>query len=792
MLQLHNRKDQSSLMRLRGFFRVALAILAFITLSLVFPKFALAQAVESEKVGKDKPCYYMVDRNHKDGVLILQNPYCDLRNVAYAFPLIDLATGKPYPMQAQLRSIYEANKDREVDGKKQRHTVMRSCVMPGKPDQFEDQEEKEYCPKGLVNYFGAPATDSLARIVVPRTHIPSTIEKLQAELQSAKDEIAQLKSNSATSAPVVSTELQTKLADQSNQLKAKDAKIAELNAKLAAPIIQPANTGRITELEKAVAGKDVQIAELKRQPNGQDKTANKNFLALPYAFGLSVFAVGVLAFILSRTRKALAKSYVANRGFNSDHQKILSSALAEAEIKATNRIHEMQKSCDARVKQLKSANEQAVMQMSNQYEQTLQDLREQKDQADKALENERADNAQLNREIVQLRADVEAAQERIHELQTQIEVAEAKLSIAIPDPDTSNSEVAMDERALPLVQTGIVEQEQMASGLVPVDGSPGSSEQIKRVFGDSDHPTDEEIAQEKLATDQIERMASNFVASDSLSAINQSQLSSEFKEKVLQDLATHCLHRKALATRVEVREKLINQIQCLVERFENLARRMDDDSKEILLDQARILSEKVNDMEAGFCDVREHLSKIDQEAQRNGYSNFTLVECLDSESVLGQDPDPLEELAMTAENLIKYFEGQFQSIPPQSVEATQKEADPGSGINRMNLSSLTSLLSDMGREQLSESVFCHACEIKSRLSRGEILEVTLTNEDDLNALMGLMQISVVQDDMYRPRMWEGREIELGDLAQLVAKKSKKNVTLRPFPASVTCPEPTKG
>ncbi|MDF1496444.1 MAG: hypothetical protein P1P90_00100 [Patescibacteria group bacterium] len=118
-----------------------------------------ARAEESEW------CVRELDRSDLR-VLVLHNPKCDLRVLPRMYPQKD-DDGKALPMQVQLRSLFAANQTREENGVKQRYTVMRGCVTPGIPSKDADAEELAMCPKGLMNYFSAPASDGAARIVIP-------------------------------------------------------------------------------------------------------------------------------------------------------------------------------------------------------------------------------------------------------------------------------------------------------------------------------------------------------------------------------------------------------------------------------------------------------------------------------------------------------------------------------------------------------------------------------------------------------------------------------------------------
>lgn len=153
------------------FFVSLLAKRAVGTLPLAMAAFLLvpnAWAGPADDPYTDRPCIQVMKRA-SDHVVISHNPSCDLREVARMFPLVNAETGKPLPMQVQLRSLYAANQTRTVDGKKIRYTVLRGCVRPGKPSADADQDELNACRDGLMNYFSAPDRDSTAILTVPFT-----------------------------------------------------------------------------------------------------------------------------------------------------------------------------------------------------------------------------------------------------------------------------------------------------------------------------------------------------------------------------------------------------------------------------------------------------------------------------------------------------------------------------------------------------------------------------------------------------------------------------------------------
>ncbi|MDM7912321.1 MAG: hypothetical protein QUS09_04415, partial [Methanotrichaceae archaeon] len=146
-----------------------------LTVVVMLPQAAWAQRAKGDP-HPDKPCVTKLSQT--DNVYrVAFHPWCDLRELVRTFPVLD-SDGKPLPVQIQLRGLYEANKDRVVDDVKIRHTVMRGCVLEGKPSPDADQEEREYC-KGLVNYFAAPSNDSIAIIEAPRSRVLTYTEKLE-------------------------------------------------------------------------------------------------------------------------------------------------------------------------------------------------------------------------------------------------------------------------------------------------------------------------------------------------------------------------------------------------------------------------------------------------------------------------------------------------------------------------------------------------------------------------------------------------------------------------------------
>lgn len=241
-------------------FKAAASIFTFAVL-IMLPRAAWSQRVASDP-SPETPCVTRLGQSEAM-TRVAFHPWCDLRELVRTLPVLD-ETGKALPKQVQLRNIYEANKDRVVDGVKIRHTVMRGCVLAGKPSSDADEEEKQYCT-GLVNYFAAPSNDSIAIIEVPRSKLLSHTEKLEKLTQSTCATLARISSPDKGAQTVledcrksgIEIPTQVVIAPQeqpqskppqfkpdagvhagvgqatSQELKAKDARIAELENKLA-------------------------------------------------------------------------------------------------------------------------------------------------------------------------------------------------------------------------------------------------------------------------------------------------------------------------------------------------------------------------------------------------------------------------------------------------------------------------------------------------------------------------------------------------------------------------------
>lgn len=116
---------------------------------------------------------------------------CSLRTAYAAFPILD-QSGKQLGMQAWLRSVYAANQGSHP-------TVLRGCVptVNHKPPADATDEEKAFCPQGVVNIYGVPSNHWTAWILIPRQPQSTWAE---AQAAAAKVACAEAKSPEAKKA----------------------------------------------------------------------------------------------------------------------------------------------------------------------------------------------------------------------------------------------------------------------------------------------------------------------------------------------------------------------------------------------------------------------------------------------------------------------------------------------------------------------------------------------------------------------------------------------------------------
>ncbi len=191
---------------------------------------SVSAMAEPKPQGRGHPCMTPVSQDIM-GTMVILRQNCDLSVVINAFPQIDPATSKPFPVQIQRRSIYAANQAREEDGVSYPRSVIRHCLRPGHPDQHADADELSICPDGLMHYFAVAGA---------KIFIPVDRELTAAEKQEIKARAAAAEQQKQEKEEKHDLALQ---AIQSEERAKSDQRIADLSSALAA-----SNT-RLYELE---------------------------------------------------------------------------------------------------------------------------------------------------------------------------------------------------------------------------------------------------------------------------------------------------------------------------------------------------------------------------------------------------------------------------------------------------------------------------------------------------------------------------------------------------------------
>lgn len=186
--------------RLLSSLPVTLLSLVVAACVLITPVSALAQTNDAPYGEPEKVCYRMIKRTDEQIVLSF-NPYCDLRRLAYAFPIRD-EDGKAISVQKYLQSLYAVNGRFRTDGLKS--SVKGGCVRPGKPSPDATPGELAACPDGLMNYYATPSDDSMATIIVPSARQLTYEEKLNKRIKELEKENAELKQGKPAEPPAAS------------------------------------------------------------------------------------------------------------------------------------------------------------------------------------------------------------------------------------------------------------------------------------------------------------------------------------------------------------------------------------------------------------------------------------------------------------------------------------------------------------------------------------------------------------------------------------------------------------
>jgi len=439
--------------------------------------FAVLAVVFFARQAKAEPAWCIKEVSRSDSqVVVLHNPECDLRVLPRMYPLRD-AAGKVLPTQVQLRSIYAANQTRVVDGVKVRYTVMRACVRPGKPSADADEEEKQICPDGLMNYFSAPSDDSAAKIVIP----------FERELTPAESYLAL--------AEIACARLQNKpLATDEDKASADACKsqFPKMVFNAAAAPVNPAPGSAPEVSGKPSALLEAENQAFKAQVNELAPKAEKAKFILPMfglIVGLALFAaVGILLTYHKSKKLTQARKEIADLEF----------LLAEA--KEASRIALAQKDKE-HAKKLQEA-EAKSKKLSDKAEKLKEDLKQVREQTEKDLQG--AWHQKLNdqqQEIAALRARATEADQQIADVQGKLKAADQQVE-------------ELREENLQLTARGTALERQLASLHAELDVlSEPRAPETRPGFPLQDDPDDDSDRGEEPQTPEDDRVEQSLVRS---------------------------------------------------------------------------------------------------------------------------------------------------------------------------------------------------------------------------------------------------------------------------------------
>ncbi len=344
-------------------------------------------------------CVRELDRSD-ERVLVQHNPECDLRILPRMYPQKD-EDGKVLPTQIQLRSIFAANQTHEENGVKFRYTVMRKCVSPGTPSKDADAEELASCPKGLMNYFSAPASDSAARIVIPAKRQLTIAEQ---NLELAKAACKQLQSK------VLATDTDKKVAAACSK-QFTDMAFGAISATPRSEnnsVSTLKDRQKIAELEK---NNSALLAELAVKNNAGDKG---RFIIPLFILliGLAIFGATATLFGIKINREKTALSN-ANHALALERKTQKLALMKETREKVMNEFFENQESVlQEHRERIEKEQKDAWSNLLKRQQNEINALKVASSKADEAINSVNNELAGKDQQITELRGEINALAQR--------------------------------------------------------------------------------------------------------------------------------------------------------------------------------------------------------------------------------------------------------------------------------------------------------------------------------------------------------------------------------------------
>ena len=345
---------------------------------------------------------------------------CDLRQVARLLPQRDGQSGDVLPMQDQLRSIYAYNEALAQKDPEHSRTVLRGCVPAKGPPPGATAEEREACPKGLVNYYGIASAGNQAIIHVPRTRMATRAERLEQLGQTSCSALAGVEKAYARDGAVPEV-IEKTLKTCRQELEGKVAPVA-----LTAPKKTAKQKGGETEpSDAAVAAFDRRIRELEQgrqalvaSARQQQKQAN---LWIGILGAVAVLLLGWNVVMWQRARKLKAASLNAKAPNKEKTPQAVGQLKREYKVK----LNEASKEHGAQLRKQIAAMQEVEREYEEAIEQLRQGAREQLEKRDRTIVELERTARMLAQQLQHLETQATKSDKQLEKLRARLRLAKS-------------------------------------------------------------------------------------------------------------------------------------------------------------------------------------------------------------------------------------------------------------------------------------------------------------------------------------------------------------------------------
>jgi len=370
------------------------------------------------------PCVRILSEDDQ-AYRVTLGPGCDLREVARTLPQRDGDSGDVLPMQEQLRSIYAYNE--KVRGSSPDAsgppTVRRGCV-PGAVPEGATPEERELCPKGLVNYYGIASSGNQAVIHVPRTRIATLAERLESLGRAACGTLAGVKSAYPEGASIPKPLAESLSACESQLAGGVDP--VDLGSAPPAPVTSGKDAPPVTAANMAL---ERRVKELEQRSQALVAAAQSQQLHANLWIGIlgaaAILLLGYNVLLWTRLRRARSGSSARAADASPDREQ-LAQALAQVKKELKAKLAQASESHGTQLREQIAA----MQTVEQEYEEAIEHIRHtlgqrvsERDEAIAKLENKLA---ALSHELEQAGSRERKAEKQVAKLRTRLQQAKGR------------------------------------------------------------------------------------------------------------------------------------------------------------------------------------------------------------------------------------------------------------------------------------------------------------------------------------------------------------------------------